>query len=74
MSGTYVSLHYHLVFGTKSREKLIHPEWLTRLHEYLGGTVHGLGGFCQGVGGIEDHVHLLVGLKPTHSLSDLMES
>ncbi len=31
-----------------------------------------LGGFPQGIGGIEDHVHLLIGLKPTHCISDFM--
>jgi hypothetical protein len=51
---------------------MIHPEWSARLHEYLGGVVHGLGGTPQGIGGVADHVHLLVGLKPTHCLSDFM--
>ena len=46
--------------------------WRARLHEYLGGTVAGLDGTPQGVGGVADHVHLLVGLKPTHCLSDFM--
>jgi hypothetical protein len=36
MSSTCLSLHYHLVFGTKNREPLIAPEWRSRLHEYLG--------------------------------------
>ena len=43
-----------------------------RLHEYLGGTVNGLDGYSQGVGGTDDHVHLLVGLKSTHCLADFM--
>ena len=43
-----------------------------RLHEYLGGIVKRLDGFPQGIGGIEDHVHLLVGLKTTHRISDFM--
>ena len=51
---------------------LIADSWAARLHEYLGGTVKSLEGFPQGVGGIEDHVHLLVGLKPTHCISDFM--
>ena len=72
MSSTYLSLHYHLVFSTKDRALLIEPSWRNRLHEYLGGTVEGLKGFPQGVGGIADHVHLLVGLKATHSLADFM--
>ena len=64
MASTYLSLHYHLVFGTKSREPFIAAEWRSRLHEYLGGTISGLGGFPQGVGGVADHVHLLVNYPP----------
>jgi REP element-mobilizing transposase RayT len=72
MSSTYLSLHYHLVFGTKNREPLIAPEWRLRLHEYLGGTIAGLGGIPQGIGGMADHVHLLIGLRATHCLSDVL--
>src|SRR5437868_11792408 len=72
MASTYLSLHYHLVFGTKNREPFIAPQWRSRLHEYLGGTISGLGGFPQGVGGVADHVHLLVGLKATHCLADVL--
>ena len=72
MASTYLSLHYHLVFGTKNREPFIAPLWRSRLHEYLGGTITGLGGFPQGIGGVADHVHLLVGLKATHCLADIL--
>ena len=72
MPSTYLSLHYHLVFATKNREAVIAPEWRSRLHEYLGGTISALGGFSQGVGDVADYVHLLVGLKATHCLADVM--
>src|SRR4051794_2905954 len=72
MSSTYLSLHYHLVFSTKGRQPFIDNAWRARLHEYLGGTIAGLGGFSQGVGGVADHVHLLVGLKATHCLADVL--
>ncbi len=72
MPSTYLSLHYHLVFGTKNREAIIVPEWRARLHDYLGGTLRGLGGFPEGIGGVADHVHVLVGLKATHCLADVM--
>ncbi len=72
MPSTFLALHYHIVFSTKDRVPFITPEWQTRLHEYLGGTVNRLGGFSQGIGGIADHVHLLVGLKATHCLADFM--
>ncbi len=69
---TYASLHYHITFGTKHRRPLIARSWESHLHEYLGGTVRGLDGFPQGVGGVEDHVHLLVGLKTTHTVADFL--
>jgi REP element-mobilizing transposase RayT len=72
MASTYLSLHYHLIFSTKHREPIIAADWRPRLHEYLGGTIAGLGGFPEGVGGVADHVHLLVGLKATHCLADVM--
>ncbi len=72
MPSTYVSLNYHIVFSTKDRVSLITDSWAERLHEYLGGTIKGLGGVSLQVGGIEDHVHLLVGLKATHCLSDVL--
>jgi len=72
MPSTHLSLHYHLVFATRNREALIAPEWRLRLHDYLGGTIRGLGGFPEGVGGVADHVHLLAGLKATHCLADFM--
>ena len=72
MASTHTSLLYHLVFATKYREPLIAPQWRSRLHEYLGGVTRGLDGTPQGIGGVSDHVHLLVGLKPTHCVSDFM--
>lgn len=72
MSSTYLSLHYHIVFSTKERRPMIADAWKSRLHEYLGGTVKGLDGFPQRVGGVADHVHLLVGLKSTHCLADFL--
>lgn len=72
MPSTHTHLLYHLIFATKKRAPLIADSWRARLHEYLGGCITGLGGVPQGVGGVADHVHLLVGLKPTHRLSDFM--
>ena len=72
MPSTYLSLHFHVVFSTKNREPTIRDGWRERLHEYLGGTIRGLGGFPEGIGGTADHVHLLFGLKTTHCLADVV--
>ena len=69
---SYISIHAHIVFATKNRRPVIDKSWRGRLHEYLGGTVNGLNAVAQGVRGIDDHVHLLVGFKATHQMSDFM--
>ncbi len=68
MPSTYISLHVHVIFSTKERLPLILKDWRDRLHSYLGGIVKGLDGVPLAIGGIEDHVHLLIGLKSKHRL------
>lgn len=72
MGSTYHSLHYHVVFSTKERRPFIHADWRPRLHEYLGGTVNGLGGVPEAIGGVEDHVHLLISLKTTAAPAEMV--
>jgi REP element-mobilizing transposase RayT len=72
MGSTYTSLWFHIVFGTKDRRALIHRRWRASLHAYLGGTVRGLGGIPMAVGEIADHVHLLIGLRATDRLADVV--
>ena len=69
MPSTHLSLHYHLVFSTKHREPWITTAFRAELHSYLGGIVRGLDGMAFAVGGVADHVHLLVGLKVDQRLS-----
>ncbi len=72
MGSTYSSLRAHIVFSTKARLPLIVPEWRTRLHDYLGGTVRVLDCVAESIGGVADHVHLLVSYRPTLTISDFM--
>jgi REP element-mobilizing transposase RayT len=72
MPQSYTCLHYHLVFSTKHREALITTDIRPRLWEYMGGTIRGMGGIPIQVGGIEDHVHLLVTLCQEPALSAIL--
>jgi REP element-mobilizing transposase RayT len=72
MPSTFTSLHYHIVFSTKERKPHLDSAWRDRLHEYLGGTINGLGGFSEAIGGVDDHMHLLIGMKAMHCLADFM--
>ena len=72
MPSTHLSLHYHVVFSTKNREPTIDSTWRARLHAYLGGSIRQAGGVPDCIGGPDNHVHLLMGLRATHRLSDVM--
>lgn len=72
MPSTHLSLHYHLVFSTKNRIDLISDKWQIRFHAFLGGIVNGLDGVPEKIGGVSDHVHLLVGLNANHRLADVL--
>jgi REP element-mobilizing transposase RayT len=72
MGATHSALYYHVIFGTKTRAALIGSEWEDRLFSYLGGIVRKLGGKLLVAGGAGDHVHLLLSLKPVHSIADLL--
>ena len=61
MASTFLSLHYHVVFSTKDRRPLLRAEWRAELHDYLGGTVNGLEGISEIVGGIKAETARLSG-------------
>ena len=72
MGSTYYSLHYHWVCSIKERRPLLKPRWRAQFHQYLGGTIRGLEGAPLKIGGVDDHVHALIGLKTTHSIADFI--
>ena len=69
---SYTNLLYHIVYATKERAPLITNALKPRLHEYLGGIVRGLECIPIEINGVSDHVHLLVKLRPTISVSDFL--
>jgi REP element-mobilizing transposase RayT len=73
MSSTHLSLHYHIIFSTKERRALIADEWQYRLHAFIGGCIKTLGGVPEAVGGTRDHIHILIGLRATHRLADVVK-
>lgn len=72
MPSTHSSLHFHIIFSVKHRQPLIAAEWRLRLHPYLGAIIDRLDGKPEAVGGTADHVHLLAGLRPKHTLADVV--
>lgn len=72
MASTFLRITIHLIFATHGRRSTIADTWREELHGYLSGTLHGLGATPIRIGGTADHVHLLVSIKATHSVADLV--
>jgi putative transposase len=73
MSHSYISSLYHCVFSTKDRRKIIDADLQTRLWPYLGGIARDNRMKALAVGGVEDHVHLLLSLPSTMTISMAMQ-
>ena len=62
MANTTVSLYSHVVFSTKDRMPVLSPEWRGRLWAYLGGIARENDMKALEIGGVADHVHLLISM------------
>lgn len=71
-SGTYPQIYIQVVFVVKSRENLLKKEWREEVFKYISGIITAKGQKSIIVNGVEDHVHLFIGLKPSMKLSDLV--
>lgn len=74
MPGTYSQLLLHIVFSTKRRESWITAEVAERLYPYIGGIIRAENGVLYAIGGVEDHVHLLIRWRPDGAVSDLLRA
>ena len=72
MPNTYTQLYVHVVFAVKGRANLISRNWKEDLYKYTAGIITNKNQKLMVINGMPDHLHLLVGLKPDYSLSDLV--
>jgi REP element-mobilizing transposase RayT len=73
MPHSYLSNLMHCVFSTKERRKLITPEMQQRLWPFIGGIAKENGMKAIAIGGVADHVHLLLSLPATMSVAKAMQ-
>jgi putative transposase len=73
MSHRYESLLVHAIFSTKNREPLVPKSMQPRLWAYIGGTARTNGFKALAVGGIEDHVHVLLSLPATLAVAKAVQ-
>ena len=73
MSNTFTALHCPAVFSTKHRESWLAPNIEERVWRYLAGLAQAKGIKTLQVGGVDDHIHMLLGLPSTQAISKAMQ-
>ncbi len=73
MANTYSNLFYHIVFSTKGRKDLIDRNIEARVWAYIGGIARQHGLIAVQVGGIENHIHVLILAKPKFAPSQIVQ-
>jgi putative transposase len=63
----------HVIFSTKDRSPFLNPTIRPKLHAYLATVTRNLDCECFLIGGVEDHVHLAIGLSRTLTVAKLVE-
>jgi putative transposase len=72
MADTFSQIHIQLVFAVKHRQSLIHPSWEGKLQKYITGIVTNKQQKLLAINGVQDHIHMLVGMRPDCKISDLV--
>lgn len=72
MPGTFSQIYIQIVFAVKGRESLIHTSWEEELYKYISGIVTNKEQKLLAINGMNDHVHILIGMRPSCCLSDLV--
>lgn len=72
MPGTFSQIYIQVVFAVKGRQSLIHNSWEDDLYKYITGIVQNKEQKMLAINGMPDHIHFLIGMKPSCCLSDLV--
>ncbi|NQU26923.1 MAG: IS200/IS605 family transposase [Candidatus Marinimicrobia bacterium] len=70
---TYTQIYYHIIFSTKNRVPCLKEEEREKLFKYIWGIINNKGCHLYRINGVEDHIHILTGLKPAIALADLVK-
>src|SRR5260221_10802177 len=73
MANTFIANYQHLVFSTKDRTPCLTPDTNKKLWPYLGGIAKQNKMVALCVGGMPDHIHMLVSMPATLSISKAVQ-
>ena len=70
---TYTEIHIHAVFSVQDRIPLLAKAWRCNLYKYIISIIQKHGHKVLSIGGTDDHVHILLGLRANQSLMSIMQ-
>ncbi len=73
MANTFTQIHIQAVFAVQNRACVIVPYWKEELYKYITEKVQSNGNKLLAINGMPDHVHVFFGMRPTQSISDLLQ-
>jgi REP element-mobilizing transposase RayT len=73
MANTYTQIHIQTVFAVSNRDCIISKAWKDQLYKYIAGILQNHNHKVLAINGMPDHIHIFFGMRPTQSLSDLMQ-
>ena len=73
MRNNQIVVFVHLVWNTWDRLPLIRPEFERRLYRYIAAIATEMRCEVIAIGGIEDHIHILLSLPSTVSIAQLVK-
>jgi REP element-mobilizing transposase RayT len=73
MANTYTQIHIHAVFAVKGRNSLIDKSWKDELYRYISGIIQNNEHKVLAINGTADHIHIFFGMRPTQSISCLLQ-
>ncbi|UTA69488.1 IS200/IS605 family transposase [Emticicia sp. 21SJ11W-3] len=73
MANTYTQIYLHIIFAVKYREGVIQASWKNELYKYITGVIQEQKHKLIIINGMPDHLHILIGMHPTQSISELVQ-
>lgn len=73
MPNNYSQVHLQLVFAVKYREAVIHKSWKENLHKFITRNIESNKHKLLQINSMPDHVHILIGMRPHQSISNLVQ-
>ena len=72
MTNTYTQIHLQIVFAVQYRNGAIKSSWKNELYKYITKIIQNNGHKMICINGMPDHIHILIGLRPAQSISELL--